>query len=289
MEDVRKSLSNLKKDFKRRLGSKKRAPDRAGADTAGERVSSSASLLRPDSRVVASGHNEEEISISRNVSSAPSRDPSPMPAEEGGRNDPQRTEVDVDEKEGGQRDSRPDPDIGVAAGSEPDSEDKPLLPVTPVPPFQEPDGAWTLSPQLLRLIIPLRNADTPVVPDHAQKELLPDENTKSDAATSEKKSNWRATAYATAKLLLRGVRDSADAFGPLKSVAGGLCFILENCEVWSSPSCAVTALTSPQRMKGNEQTIESLAHRVNALAELLRSPVSEVDVKEQQRRKNLEQ
>jgi hypothetical protein len=31
--------------------------------------------------------------------------------------------------------------------------------------------------------------------------------------------------------MLRGVRDTADAFGPLKSVAGGLCFILENCEV----------------------------------------------------------
>ena len=32
--------------------------------------------------------------------------------------------------------------------------------------------------------------------------------------------------------MLRGVRDTADAFGPLKSVAGGLCFILENCEVY---------------------------------------------------------
>ena len=42
-------------------------------------------------------------------------------------------------------------------------------------------------------------------------------------------------------------------------------------------------------MKGNEQTIESLAHRVKALAESLNSPVSEGDVKEQQRRKTLEQ
>ena len=50
----------------------------------------------------------------------------------------------------------------------------------------------------------------------------------------EKKSTWKSTASATAKLLLRGVRDSSDAFGPLKSVASGLCFILENCEVWPS-------------------------------------------------------
>jgi hypothetical protein len=50
----------------------------------------------------------------------------------------------------------------------------------------------------------------------------------------EKESGWKSTASATAKLLLRGVRDSADAFGPLKSVAGGLCFVLDNCEVQPS-------------------------------------------------------
>ena len=41
-------------------------------------------------------------------------------------------------------------------------------------------------------------------------------------------------------------------------------------------------------MKGNEQTIESLAHRVKTLAESLRSPVPEGDIKEQKRRKTLE-
>ena len=41
-------------------------------------------------------------------------------------------------------------------------------------------------------------------------------------------------------------------------------------------------------MKWNEQTIESLAHRVKALAELLRSPVSDDDVGEQGRRQILE-
>ena len=43
----------------------------------------------------------------------------------------------------------------------------------------------------------------------------------------------------------------------------------------------------PQRMKGNEQTVESLALRVNALVESLRLPVSEDDVKEQERRETL--
>ena len=49
------------------------------------------------------------------------------------------------------------------------------------------------------------------------------------AVSDENKPDWKS---GSAKLLLRGVRDSADAFGPLKAVAGGLCFILENCEVW---------------------------------------------------------
>ena len=48
-------------------------------------------------------------------------------------------------------------------------------------------------------------------------------------------SDWKATVSASAKLLLRGVRDSADAFGPLKSVASGLCFFLDNYEVWLAP------------------------------------------------------
>ena len=44
-------------------------------------------------------------------------------------------------------------------------------------------------------------------------------------------SKSKPLASSTAKLLLRGVKESADAFPPLKSVAGGLCFILDNCEV----------------------------------------------------------
>ena len=62
-----------------------------------------------------------------------------------------------------------------------------------------------------------------------------DTDTAEPDAAANKKSDWKSTAYASAKLLLYGVRDSADAFGPLKTVAGGLCFILENCEVRSSP------------------------------------------------------
>ena len=67
------------------------------------------------------------------------------------------------------------------------------------------------------------------------------QNVEPNAAPDENKSDWKSTASASAKLLLRGVRDSADAFGPLKSVASGLCFILENCEVWSPSPTLPTA------------------------------------------------
>ena len=59
----------------------------------------------------------------------------------------------------------------------------------------------------------------------------PSRNESEPGTGDRSKSNWKPAASAAARLFLRGVRDSADAFGPLKSVAGGLCFILENCEV----------------------------------------------------------
>ena len=85
------------------------------------------------------------------------------------------------------------------------------------------------------LITLLDNADTPAVPDRVQGDPHPDENAEPSAVPNEKESGWKSTALATAKLLLRGVRDSADAFSLLKSVASSLCFILENCEAWSGP------------------------------------------------------
>ena len=62
------------------------------------------------------------------------------------------------------------------------------------------------------------------------------ENVGASSVADQNRPDWKSTASSSAKLILRGVRDSADALGPLKSVAGGLCFILENCEVRCLPS-----------------------------------------------------
>ena len=231
MDDIRKSLSKVKKRIEHRLGDKKRAPERAGANAAGEKVGSSASL---DPHVSTSGHNEEGSGVSIGVSQVRLRDPSPHPgpmlANEGHRGGPQRSEVDVEEK--GLDDAE------IAAGGGSCREDKRAyspLPITLIPHKQEPDGTWALSLWPLCLIIRLGNTDTSAVPDHLPKGLLLDENAEPNVTTNEKKSSWKSTAFATVKFLLRGVRDSADAFGPLKSVAGCLCFILENCQVRPSP------------------------------------------------------
>ena len=54
------------------------------------------------------------------------------------------------------------------------------------------------------------------------------------AAASKDKSEWKNTASSAAKLFLRTVERTSDAFPPLKSVAGGLCAILDSCEVRSA-------------------------------------------------------
>ena len=132
MDDLRGSLSKLKKDIKHRLTGRKRKADKTRAGGHGEEADSSSSLSRPESRVAASSGHEQ----------------------------------------GGES-----------------------------------------------------NAG--------------DANVGPSAAADENRPGWKSTASASAKLVLRGVRDTADAFGPLKSVAGGLCFILENCEVRPPPSHAI--------------------------------------------------
>jgi len=129
--------------------------------------------------------------------------------------------------------------------------------------------------------------------ERVEPSAAPDENKPDRGSTvsapDKNKPDWRSTVSASAKLLLRGVRDSADAFGPLKSVAGGLCFILENCEVWSPfRQCYPQRSSVLQRTEANRQVIESLLSRVEALAERLCEPVPEDDIKERERRQRLE-
>lgn len=91
-------------------------------------------------------------------------------------------------------------------------------------------------------IIP-RNIDNPptsdsppLVPDKEKTELLGSTGGSVDPGAIDKnKRNLKSLTTSAAKLVLRGIKESADAFPPLKSVAGCLCFILDNYEVRFSP------------------------------------------------------
>ena len=106
---------------------------------------------------------------------------------------------------------------------------------------QESDGMQVPSSWEINLTALFYNTDDSLVSDQPQPVLNtaqsirvePSNTAVQQSAVDENESNLLSLASSGAKLFLRGVRESADAFGPLKAVAGGLCFILENCEVWT--------------------------------------------------------
>jgi len=123
--------------------------------------------------------------------------------------------------------------------------------------------------------------DRPPVPDRLSQTVLSESQgekpgssdpTVDSSAIDESKSKLGSLASSTAKLLLRGVNESADVFPPLKSVASGLCFILDTCE--KTMAC--------------RHKIESLIPRVEGLAKSLGGPVPEGEIHEEERRKILE-
>ena len=83
---------------------------------------------------------------------------------------------------------------------------------------------------LLPLIGCPENTDNSAT-DNQIQDALSSGQSEPDASDGKKSEQWKSVASATAKMFLRGVKESADAFPPLKSVVGGLCFILDNFEV----------------------------------------------------------
>jgi len=139
------------------------------------------------------------------------------------------------------------------------------------------------------LTVPPDNVDTSTNHNQVQGAPSSDKN-KSNPLGESGFDWWKPTASAAVKLFLRGTWGSADAFPPLKSVIGGLCFILENCEVQQPSSISYPQYSLvPQRTKANKQAIESLVPRVKALSVSLCEPMSEGDGREKMRRGELEQ
>ena len=145
MDNILDSLSKKGKKLKDRLRGKKHKPDRTGANTPGEIAGSSGSLLRPEPRIVAGGHDGEESRTSTDVQQDRSRGPSPQPEPTpagGGDDAQQKGEADVDEKEVSQSHSRLDPDVEAVVDSGASQE---VERVYPSPSTGEPDSTRTAS------------------------------------------------------------------------------------------------------------------------------------------------
>ena len=139
-----------------------------------------------------------------------------------------------------------------------------------------------------------RNAAPGLVRSVSRKGKRNRTNTSDDTAdpraASKGKKNLKSLASSAAKLTLRGAKEAADAFPPLKSAAAALCFILENCEVRSISSALPDFRCSrfSQNTTACRRTIESLIPRVKELGQSLSTPAPPGEVKEEGRRRVLE-
>jgi len=124
MDDIRGSLSKMKKRFKHRLAGGKRKPDGTGANPGGEGTDSTSSLPQPDLRVVASesygGEGDKADAVGEQVFSTgppPQPDGSESVPARGDDNVQEEGEAGVDGEEASQRHSHPHPDVEIAVGS----------------------------------------------------------------------------------------------------------------------------------------------------------------------------
>ena len=142
---------------------------------------------------------------------------------------------------------------------------------------------------MLILIVSSDDPDTSTIPHHVPEVPHLDESVESGVAAADSELGRISVVSATAKLLC-GVRDSKGAFIPLRSIAGLLYSILENCQVWL-PLCTLSShcLWSFKQTEVDEQAIELLAPRLKVLSNSLCAPIHKDDVNEKGRAEELEQ
>lgn len=130
----------------------------------------------------------------------------------------------------------PTPDLGIGPSTSPTSG---LL----VSREQESSGTQTYSFQMNHLTSISRNPDRKTTSNlirsvfgtgSKRDRTNSSDDTADPREASKSKLNLKSLASSGAKFILRGVKESADVFPPLKSTAGALCFIIDNCEVCSA-------------------------------------------------------
>jgi hypothetical protein len=77
---------------------------------------------------------------------------------------------------------------------------------------------------------------------------------------NENKSNWKSTAYSSAKVVIDVVKESSDIFPPLKAAVGGLAAILKHYDVRSispTPSTILTITPANDGQSENDRIIDT--------------------------------
>ena len=84
-----------------------------------------------------------------------------------------------------------------------------------------------------------------VVTDRTRSTPSEDKNLESSDRTFDQgaESSWKSTAYSSTKVVIDVIKESSDAFPPLKSVASGLAAVLKHYDVRSLSSIQSTILT----------------------------------------------
>ena len=216
-------FSKLKKKLKH-LGSK-RKPGGTGAGADGEGADPAGLVPQPVPYLAAGGgHDGGQGGSNADGCQVHSIDKPPRPDNpETVPNDEEGGVGDVDRWEGGATDE----------GEGKEFHSRLLAPSIPC--SREPDGVWAPSFQLLPLIVPSDNIGTPAIPDCILEVPHPGEAGEAvEPSTTTDENTLGRDIFATVDLLC-GVRDCANAFSPLRSIAGTLCFILEKCKVWQAP------------------------------------------------------
>jgi len=147
MDDIRASLSKIKKKFKQRLTGRKRKPDGMGANSGEETPDSTSSFPQPEPHAIADeSHDLEEDRVDaagERASSTvrlPQQDrPESVPAR-GNDNRQEGGEGDIDGGEASQKDSQQNP-VECERGGELEAVD--LSPSTSISHGAEPDSTWT--------------------------------------------------------------------------------------------------------------------------------------------------
>ena len=126
------------------------------------------------------------------------------------------------------------PDLGIGPSTLPTSG-----PLTPHD--SEPDGMRATLFRTTHLTTLFCDTDRRATPDlfrsvfnrGKRNRTKSSDDTADSGPASKNKSSRKSTAYSTTKLAIHMVKESSDAFPPLKSVAGGLSAILKHCDVRS--------------------------------------------------------